>query len=392
MKSIKEIQDILKKENIDGWLIYSFQHSNNLAINLLKLQEKHITRRFYYWIPIEGNPVKIVHGVESNILDAWEGDTIEYYSWESLNKAIISTLKGKKKIAMEYSKNCAIPYVSKVDGGTIEFIRNENIEVVSSSSFLAYFTSVLTKEQIKQHMQAANLLDETAKNIWQLISTYLKENKKISEYDVQQKILEAFEKNNFITDSWPICAVNEHAADPHFSVPKENSTIIKKGDIILIDLWCKKNVKNSIYGDITRMAVADIKPNEKQKKIFSIVRQAQKNATDFISSSLSQNKQVQGWEVDQVCREYIKKEGYEKYFIHRTGHNIDTELHGSGAGLDNLESHDVRVLLKNTCFSIEPGIYLPGEFGVRLEHDAYIDDENKLILTGGIQNEIMCLL
>jgi Xaa-Pro aminopeptidase len=389
---IKEVQKYLQKENIDGWLIYDFHEINDLAKNFLELLDANVSRRFFYWIPKQGLPIKIVHSIEFTILDNWPGEKKIYFSWGSLRDALREILKNVKIVAMEYSKDCNNPYISKVDGGTIDLIRSYGVRVSSSSSFLPNFTAVLDKNQIEMHKEAANFLDDTANKIWEWIGKKLEKNNIITEYDVQQKILSFFSKNNYISSSYPICSVNSNSAIPHYSPKSENSRIIKKGDLILIDLWCKKNKPRSIYADITRVAIAAKKPSLKQKEIFSIVLKAQKTATDFIEKKLKEGNSLQGWEVDEICREVIRKAGYEKYFIHRTGHNIEMSVHGSGANLDNLEMHDERILLPNTCFSIEPGIYLPNEFGIRLEHDAYISSDNNLIITGGIEEEIFCLM
>jgi len=387
-QKIDFVQKQLKKHQMDGWLIYDFHGNNPFAAQFLELGQKHLTRRYFYWIPQTGDPIKIVHGIEQGALDAWPGKKLTYTSWQKLHEHLFQILSNQKKIAMEYSPDANNPYVSKVDGGTIDLIRSKDSDVVSSSVFLSYFSAVLTKQQIETQRKAAQFLDQLVAKTWQWIADHLKTQKSITEYAVQQFQLKEMKANGYITDTSPICAVNEHAADPHYEPTKENSAKIKKGDFILLDQWCKLDKAEAVYGDITRVAVASDKPSEEQVKVFNIVRKAQKQAIELIQERLKSQKPIQGWEVDRKVRDYIEKQGYGPYFTHRTGHNIEIELHGSGAHLDDLEMHDTRELLPNTCFSIEPGIYLPGKFGVRLELNAIILDNGTLELTGGYQDEI----
>jgi len=391
--TIRNVQEILQKSHIDGWLIYDFQKRNSLAIQFLDIPPSaHLTRRMFYWIPAKGSPVKIVHVIEPHFLDKWPGEKQVYFQWQKLEETLSKLLSGSKTVAMEYSPKCAIPYASIIDAGMADLIRSFGVEIVSSSGFLQYFTCVLDEEQRQSQQQAALILDQAASDAWQLISSSLKKGERISEYQVQQFIKSEFTSKGCISQGDPICAVNAHSSDPHFSPSKENDTLIQKGDFVLIDLWCKKNTPKAIYGDISRVAVAAVDPSDKQKEIFSIVRRAQKAATDFIIESFSQNKQVRGCDADKVARDVIENAGYGQFFTHRTGHNIHTDDHGPGTHLDSLETKDERPLIPGTCFSIEPGIYLPGEFGVRLEYDVYISPSGKVEVTGGIQEEIVTLM
>jgi len=294
-------------------------------------------------------------------------------------------------VAMEYSPNNAIPYISKIDGGTIDLIRSFGIKVVSSGSFLPYFTAVLDETQAQSHIRAGQVLDRVVQGAWDWIALYLKQGKKLTEYDVQQKILQDFQQQGVITDGDPIVCVNANSADPHYFVEKGNSAEIIPGDFILIDMWCKEPYPRSVYADITRVGVAAKHPAAKQEEIFQIVRKAQKAATDFVIKRFQEKKTILGYEVDDVARHVIIQSGYGPQFLHRTGHNIGEELHGSGAHLDNLEMHDIRPILSGTCFSIEPGIYLEGEFGVRLEYDLYVDRQGNVQIVGGSQDAITCL-
>lgn len=390
-EKIKKAQNHLKEEHFDGWLLYDFMRSNPLMYTFLEFPEHIIfRRRFFYWIPAGGEPIKLVHAIEPNILDEWPGIKKIYFSWQSLHAELQALLKGKRRIAMEYSPKNEIPYVSKVDAGTIEWVRSFGVEVGSSANFIPYFTAVLDGSQAESHINAGKSLDFIVGETWQWIFYMIKKGEFFTEYDVQQKILAEFEKRNLVTDSPPNVSVNAHSADPHYSPSKKTSLPVSLGDFILIDLWAKENTPRSVYADITRVGTAAKKPKDEQQRIFDLVRTAQKAATEFVKERFASNKKVLGFEVDDVARKIIADAGYGKNFIHRTGHNIGEELHGSGAHMDNLETHDVRPILPGSCFSIEPGIYLEGDFGVRLEYDLYVDLQAQVHIVGGIQDKIIC--
>jgi Xaa-Pro dipeptidase len=390
---IRDVQQHLVKDKIDGWLLYDFDGINPLARDFLKIDPGAlITRRFFYWIPVKGDPIKILHVIEPHVLSNLPGNVLVYLKWQELEAQLGKVLKGAKTVAMEFSPRNAIPYLSKVDAGMVDLIRSFQVEVVSSASFLQYYTCVLDPEQFKMHREAAALLDQVVQEAWEKISTALRNGTKINEYQVQQFIVDQIIVRGFIAEGLPICGVNAHSADPHYGPSKEGSSEIKKGDFILIDLWCKKKHPRGIYGDICRVAVADTSATEKQNEVFSIVRAAQKAATEFVISRYSKGESLKGYEVDQVSRKMIEDKGYGKYFTHRTGHNIYTKDHGPGAHIDNLETQDSRELIPHTCFSIEPGIYLPGEFGIRLEYDVYLGEQGKVHVNGGSQDEILTLL
>jgi len=390
---IEEVQKILQKSHLDGWLIYDFQKRNHLAMQFLKIPNSaHLTRRMFYWIPARGSPVKIVHKIEPHFLDKWPGEKLLYFKWQTLHELLSKTLSGTNKIAMEYSPMCAIPYASLTDAGMADLIRSLGTDIVSSAGFLQHFTCVLDQKQVESQRQAAEILDKAAQSAWDLIATRLKKGEKISEYEVQQFIKSEFTRQGCISEGDPICAVNEHSSDPHFSPSKEKDTLIQKGDFVLIDLWCKKIQEGAVYGDITRVAVAAAEPTARQKEIFSIVRNAQKAATEAVRAAFLANKEIKGCEGDRAARAVIEESGYGEFFTHRTGHNIHMDAHGPGTHLDSLETNDDRPLIAGTCFSVEPGIYLPKEFGVRLEYDIYVSKEGEVHITGGIQEKIVTLL
>ena len=383
MEKIQKAQKLLHDYQIDGWLLYDFRRSNPLACRFLEIPDTTLlTRRFFYWIPMSGEPVKIVSTVE-NPLGHLPGRELKFRSWQELEGILGELLKGVGELAMEYSPFSAVPEVSRVDGGTVDLVRRAGPTVVSSGDLLQ---EAFDEEKWKLQQEAAHILDKIAEDTWQWIAEQL--DKGISEYDVQQRMLTQMHENNCVTNHPPICAVNEHSSDPHYAPSKINSAKIKKEDFILIDLWCKKNVPNAVYGDITRVAVASSNPSPRQQEIFNCVKEAQSKTLAFVKERYERGVPILGFEVDRICRQVIEDAGYGESFLHRTGHNIDEDDHGPGAHIDDLETHDTRKLLPGTCFSIEPGIYLKGEFGVRLEYDVFLHPDGKVIVTGGIQKEI----
>ena len=393
MTKIQQAQKYLLEEKIDGWLIYDFHGNNELAHTFLEIPPHSlITRRFFYWIPAKGNPVKLVHAIESHVLDRWPGEKRVFSSWRSLEEELAKVLKGHGRIAMEYSPKNAIPYVSKVDAGTVDLVRSFGAEVVSSGNFLPYFTAVFSELQGQGHIRSGRLLDRIVEDAWRWISEHIKTNKNLTEYEVQQKILSDFVAFDLTSDGAPLVAVNEHSADPHYVPERIGSSKIGPDDWISIDLWAKEKHPGSIFADITRVGVASAHPTPKQQEIFHIVREAQAAATDLVKNRFKAKQKVMGWEVDDAARSVIEEAGFGTFFTHRTGHNIETNLHGSGTHIDNLEMHDERPILSGTAFSIEPGIYLPGFFGVRLEYDLYVHQDGRVEIVGGEQNSIVTLL
>jgi Xaa-Pro aminopeptidase len=391
VQRISAIQATLKNYNIDGWLLYNFRQSNVFASKLLELPP-HLTqmRRYFYFIPAQGTPQKLVHGIEQYNLDHLPGNKTVYVSWQSLQEGLKKALGGVISVAMEYSPNNAIPYVSKVDAGTVELIRSFGVEVVSSADIVQYFEARWTDEQRADQFETSKVLRKTVDVAFGFIGERLRAGQKVTEYDVQQRMLQYFKENSLVIDDAPNCSVNANGANPHYEPTKEIFSEIKKGDYVLIDLWAKKNKPESVYSDITWVAFAGRNIPEKYQKVFEIVKGARDTAVDYLKKEFASGRKVRGCDVDDITRKYIADKGYGEYFIHRTGHNIGVEVHGNGANIDNLETHDQREIIPETCFSIEPGIYLPDEFGVRLEIDVYISKEKKIVIPGEpIQQEIV---
>jgi Xaa-Pro dipeptidase len=389
---IQHAQNIIEEQKLDGWLLYDFRRNNSLACRFLGISDHtHLTRRFLYYIPKKGDPVKIVHAVESFVLDHLPGMKKIFTTWNKLEELIRSLFRGGEKIAMEYSPRNAIPYVSKVDAGTLDLMQSFGVHVVTSAGLLQRFNAVLSEEQVKSHLFACEFLDVLTNEVFQYVSSRVQQGSELTEYQVQSWILEKFEQNHCVTDSPPIVAINGFTSNPHYMPTKERSNRIEAGDFLLIDLWCRQENEGAIFGDITRVAVLRDEPTTLENELFHLVREAQKKAVVFLEKRIKNGEIVRGFEVDDVAREFIRQGGRGDNFIHRLGHSIYTETHGEGANLDNYETHDDRQLLPNTCFSIEPGIYLKGQLGLRLEHDVLLQ-ENLVRVTGGTQEEIYCLL
>jgi Xaa-Pro dipeptidase len=387
---ISGIQEILRKEKIDGWLLYNFRGSNVFASRILALPS-HImcTRRYFYYIPKKGTPRKLVHRIEEWNLDSLPGDKTVYLSWKSLGDGLRKVLKGAKTVAMEYSPKCAIPYVSTVDAGAVELAKSAGVKVVTSANLVQYFEARWTEEQLNENLEAAHQLGQTAQEAFRFIRQRISSNAPVTEYDVQQFMLAEFKKRGIKTEDAPNCSVNANAANPHYEPTKEINSPLKKGDLVLLDLWAKKDKPRSVYADITWMGFIGSTVPDEYEKIFQIVRGGRDAALNFVRESFAKGKEICGYQVDDAARKYIAAKGYGDDFIHRTGHSIGEEIHGNGANMDNLETHDERRIIPQTSFSIEPGIYLRDKFGVRSEIDVYISKDNEVIVTGEPMQEKM---
>ena len=391
---LKKIQSILKETEFDGWLFFDFRGSNEVAHTILDISPKaHLTRRLYYFIPKSGEPVKILNGIEAFHLDHLPGKKLTYSSHESLHKHIKEALKDAKVIAMEYSPLNANPYVAKVDAGTIELIKSFGKEIKGSGDLISMFAARWTKQQYEENKPVADALYDIVGLAFNFIAKNIKEGSKLNEYDVQQFIMKEFDKRGYETDSPPIVGVNENAANPHYEPGKDQNKPINKGDFVLIDLWARQQKPDAVWADITWVGYVGESVPEKYTKVANVVFQARDKAFNLVNERFTQGKEVRGYEVDAVTRKHISDAGYGDYFIHRTGHSIDTEVHGSGAHMDNFETKDERLILTSTSFSIEPGIYLTGDFGVRSEIDVYITEDGKVLATGKErQKEVVAIL
>lgn len=388
---IAEIQAVLREyPDLDGWLFYDFRGSDPLAYRVLCLDPTlHVTRRWYYWIPVQGEPVKLMHRIEPHTLESLPGSTQLYVSWDEQRAAVGQILKGVTRIAMQYSPLNAIPYVSRVDAGTVEMIRGLGPEVVTSADLVQRFEAVWTEIQLASHRDAAEKLRRIVDEAFAHVGREITARRMLTEYDLQQFILARMKAHGIVTGSPPIAAVNAHAADPHYGPGPSGSAAITTGDLVLIDLWAKRPEPGSVYADITWTGYVGKEAPARQREVFEIVRAARDAALEFVQKGVASGRFPFGWEVDDVCRAVIREAGFADRFVHRTGHSIGEEVHGNGANIDNLETRDGRRLIPRTCFSIEPGIYLPGEFGIRSELDVYVSDREAVVYGQPLQTEIV---
>lgn len=380
---IREIQKVLQTEKIDGWLLYNFRESNIFATRLLVLPEHTVsTRRYFYYIPATEEPRKLVHRIEEWNLDSLPGRKNIYLSWRSLEEGLKDLLHGAKKVAMEYSPKCAIPYISTVDAGTLELVRGSGVEVVSSANLIQYFEARWDEEQLKDHMESATHVRQIVDHAFGFIKGKVTANKVITEYDVQQFMLSEFKRCGLVSSSDPNCSVNANSANPHYEPTKDIHSPLHPGDFVLLDIWARKDKPRSVYADITWTGYIDKQVPEEYEKIFQIVKGGRDAALNFVRSSMAKGKVIHGFEVDDAARTYITEHGYGEFFVHRTGHSIGEEVHGNGANMDNLETCDERTIIPQTSFSIEPGIYLRDKYGIRSEIDVYISNEKEVLVTG----------
>jgi Xaa-Pro aminopeptidase len=368
------IQESLRARKLDGWLFFDHHYRDPLAYRILEIPAGLlVSRRWYYFIPAEGEPQKLVHRIETGTLNSLPGSRHIYSSWVEQRQKLHAMLKSSARIAMQYSPNCAIPYISLVDGGTIELVRAAGVEVVSSADLVQEFEARLSEAQFQSHMEAGRRIDQIRREAFQLIADRIRAGNPITEFQVHEFIRHRFDQSGLKSDHGPIVAVNANGSDPHYEPSAEKSAHIQSGDVVLIDMFAKLSHPGSIFYDITWTGVCGDTIPDRVQQVFDIVRDARKKATEFVIRKIGAREPVAGFEVDDAARGHIENQGLGEYFFHRTGHSIAIEIHGTGANMDNLESHDERQLLSGSCFSVEPGIYLP-EFGIRSEVNMYVGD------------------
>ena len=383
------IQSALRERGFDAWLFYDHHHRDEIAYAILGLPaDLHVTRRWFYLVPAEGEPVKLNHRVEPRHLEKLPGRQLHYGPWPELHEKLKEMVAPYKRLAMQYSPNNNIMYVSLVDGGMLELVRSFGAEVVSSANLVAQFEAVLTDEQIATHFSARDKMDRIMEASFQEIGRRVR-NGGCDEYGIQQWIAEAFRREGLVTDDPPIVGVNENAGNPHYAPEAATSKPIREGDWVLLDMWAKLERPDAVYYDITWTGFVGNAPSDRHREIFNIVRDARDVGVRTVQQAFAEKRTLHGWEVDAAVRAHIEKAGYAPQFVHRTGHSIGTSVHGNGANMDNLETKDDREILPNTLFSIEPGIYLP-EFGVRAEVDVLVRN-GAAEVTGRIQKEIVII-
>ena len=393
MFDLEVIQSALTEFGFDGWLLYDFRGSNVLAQRILHMPDGFAgSRRYLYFIPAQGLPTKIVHRIESSVLDHLPGEKTIYLRWQELEAAIQQAVDGHKNVAMEYSPRNGNPYISRVDAGTVELVRSFGCDVVSSGDLITLFESTLTDAQLQSHLEASEVTNAAYTRTWKFIADQVRANGFVEEMAVSDEIMRHFAENNMTTYHPPIVGVDGNGGNPHYETGTGAVTRICDGSFVLVDLWAKQNKPGAVYSDLTRTGYVGTSVPEKFTKVFHIVAAGRDAGIECVKSAFAAGRQLQGWQVDDAVRGVIEAAGYGPDFCHRTGHNMAQETHGNGTHIDNLETHETRRILPRTLFTIEPGIYLP-EFGVRSEVDIYVHADGKVQVTGGpIQTAIVAIL
>ena len=387
--NLEAIQAALRDQRIDGWLFYDHHYRDPLAYRILGLSNNlHITRRWFYFVPATGEPRKLVHRIEAGRLDTLPGIKAAYSSWQELEAQLATLLEGATRIAMQYSPRNAIMYVSMVDAGTVELVREFGKEVVSSADLVSQFEAVLTDEQIETHFAAQGKIDAILADGWKVMGQRVRSVAGTHEFEMVAWLSTAMEREGLIWEHGPNVSAGANSADSHYEPTPASSSPIRRGEFVLIDIWGQLERPGSCFYDITWTGVVDREPTEREQSVFAAVRDARDASVRAISEAFAANRPIAGWEGDDAARRVLTEAGFGEAFTHRTGHNIGTLIHGNGAHLDNLETHDERIILPNTCFSVEPGAYFPGEFGVRSEVDM-IARPGSAQVTGLVQRELV---
>jgi Xaa-Pro aminopeptidase len=385
--NIDQIQIELRNQKLDGWLFFDHHQRDPLAYRVLGFTPaRHVTRRWYYLIPAEGEPAGLTHNVEADILNALPGTKTHYSRWQDQISGLRALLGGRRRVAMQYSPQCAIPYVSLVDGGTVELVRGMGVDIVSSADLIQYFEARWNEESLDSHLEAGRRVDRIRSEAFQWIGARVGSGQAVSEYEVNRFVRLEFERAGLLCTDGPIVGVNWNASNPHYEPTAERNSPIRAGDLVLIDMWAKLNQPRSVYYDITWTGVCGA-PTDEMRNVFAVVRDARDRAVKRVVDAVAAKQELRGFEVDDAARGYIRERGFDQYFVHRTGHSIGEDVHGTGANMDNLETHDDRKVIAWTCFSVEPGVYLPA-FGVRSEVNVFVGEESARV-TGESQKELV---
>ena len=387
---LEQIQEALRDEGLDGWLFFDHHRRDPLAYRVLQFTPgSMVTRRWFYYIPAAGEPRGLVHKIEAQTLAPLPGQHSLYAGWNSLVDGLKTLVGNGRRVAMQYSPNCAVPYVAMVDAGTVELVRGLGVEVVTSANLIQFFESRWTEEQLVMHLEAARKVDAIRRQAFERVGAKQRASERVTEWEMQQFILSRFAEEGLTTDHGPDIAVNANASNPHYEPKQEASAEIKRGDLVLMDMWAKLDRPDAVFYDITWVGFCGTEPTAQVERVFTVVRDARDRAITRVKDAVREKRELRGFEVDDAAREHVRSQGFEEYFFHRTGHSIGTEVHGSGANMDNLETHDERRVIPWTCFSVEPGIYLP-EFGIRLEVDVFVGDREARV-TGEVQDKLVLI-
>ena len=388
---VAAVQDALKKANLDGWLLYDFHGSNPIAARLAGLVGgAHMTtRRWYYLIPAQGQPRGLVHAIEPHNLDQLPGDKTVYAGRQQLDSGLTHLLTGMRRIAMEYSPMCAIPYLSRVDAGTAEAIRAKGVEIFSSGDLVQQFEASWTPAQLASHQTASAALYRIKDRAFEMAAAAVRARRAVSEYDLQQQMVKWFEEEGLISDSAPVVAVDGNAGNPHYLPTAEQSRAISADQVLLLDLWGKTREPGAVFADITWVGVTAAQVPGETARAFGAIAEARDAAVRLVQDATRAGRELRGWEVDRAARDVLEQRGYGERILHRTGHSLGEHVHGNGVHMDDYETHDDRRLIPGTGFTIEPGVYSE-EFGVRTEINMFVGAREAEV-TGPLQREIVPL-
>ncbi len=386
------VQRALRADGLDGWLLYDFHGSNPIARRMAGFDAaaKITTRRWYYLIPAAGPPRGLVHAIEADRLDHLPGSKTRYAGHGALDDGLRELLGGCAAVAMEYSPGCAIPYVSRVDGGTVDAVRALGVEVRSSGDLIQRFEAVWDADALASHRDASAALHEIKDRAFDLVSRRLRDGRPLTELDVQDAMAGWFDEAGLVSDSRPVVAAQENAGDPHYLPTAGRHRPIGAGEVVLLDLWGKKkDAPDAVYADITWMGYTGAAVPARYADAFRVIRDGRDAAVDLVRRAVETGRELRGWEVDREVRDRVGAAGLGDRFVHRTGHNLGREVHGNGVHLDDFETHDERRLLPGTGVTIEPGVYFE-DFGLRTEINLYVGSETATV-TGPRQEEIRSL-
>ncbi|MHB1193276.1 MAG: M24 family metallopeptidase [Longimicrobiales bacterium] len=386
-KGIRQVQEALRQQDLDGWLLYEFRGANPIAKSMLGVGKT--TRRAFFLIPAEGEPQALLHAIEGSSWRHWPWARSTYSGWRQMEEALGEMLRGRGRLAMEVSPGAAVPTLDYVPAGLAEVLLRSGIEAASSGNLVSRFYSVWTDAQLADHLEASEILPRVAMEAFRKAASAIGDGKPTTEGALSDWIRSEFTRHGLTDNMECIVAVGRTASDPHYAPEGAGETILR-GDLLLIDLWAGK--PGSVPADQTWMGMMGSEVDARTQEIWEAVRDARDAALAFLKERFDAGEEVRGYEVDDVSRGVIVERGYGAHFVHRTGHSIDTVLHGSGPNLDNLETRDDRLLIPGVGFSVEPGIYLPGDIGVRSEVNVYWSAEGPVVTPAEIQREIFFFL
>ena len=388
---VSAVQAALREDNLDGWLLYDFHGSNPIArrVTGLNTGAKLTTRRWYYLIPSSGEPRALVHAIERDRLNHLPGDKMEYAGHDRLKNGLRLLVNGCTSVAMEFSPECAIPYVSRVDAGTVDAIRALGVDVCSSGNLVQRFEAVWDDAALADHQAASTALYTIKDQAFAMVTERIRGGATVTEFEVQEAMSEWFKTAGLTSDSAPVVAAQENAGDPHYLPTRERHRVIAPDEVLLLDLWGKVATPGAVYADITWMGYTGGSVPTRYAEAFTVVRDGRDVAIELVQEAVRAGKSLEGWEIDRVARDNIADAGFGDQFVHRTGHSLGEEVHGNGVHLDDFETHDNRRLLPGTAVTIEPGIYFD-DYGVRTEINLHVGPLEATV-TGQRQTEIRTL-